>query len=70
MKHSHLAAALQEDEGVEGLEDVDGGLMDRHHDCAPVPGHILDALHHDGCRTRVQPCMEPTCPGQPSCPVK
>jgi hypothetical protein len=55
-KAVHLSAALQQDKGVEGLKDVDGGLVDGHHHRAPVARHVLDALHHDRRRPRVQSC--------------
>ena len=55
-EETHLAASLQQDQCIKGLEDVNGGLVDGDHDCAPIPGHILDALHDNGCRARVEPC--------------
>ena len=52
---SHPPAGLQQDHGVEGLEDLDGRLVDGDHHGAPVAGHILDGLHDDDRRACVQP---------------
>ena len=43
--------------------------MDRHHDRAPIPGHVLDALHNNSRCARIQPWMDPTSPAQLICKV-
>ena len=38
---AHPASALQQEEGVKALKDLDGGLVDGHHHSAPIARHIL-----------------------------
>ena len=49
-----MDANLQEQQLVEGLEDVDGGLVDGAHDGAPCVHNVTHGPHDDGCSARVQ----------------
>ncbi len=39
---AHPATTLQQEEGVKALEDLNGGLVDGHHDRTSVTRYVLD----------------------------
>ena len=51
-----LAAPLQQQQLIEGLEDVDGRLVDGAYDGAAGVDNVAHSPHHNGSRPCIQPC--------------
>lgn len=51
-----LLTDLQQQERVKGLKDLNGWLVDCHHDCTPGQRNIAHSAHHNGCSTSIQAC--------------
>jgi len=53
-KKCGAAPALQQQEGVEGLKDLDAGLVDGDDDGAAAVADVSDCAHHDRGGARIQ----------------
>ena len=51
-----LAASLQQQQLVKGLEDVNGGLVDGTHYGPASVNNVAHCPHHNGSRPCIQPC--------------